>query len=201
MTIVVTPIPSTIELAAPDFVLGSANSAGAAITAVSSNSTLLAFDGEVPTTIEYSAVPAAGGAVVTARRDHTHGMTVAPASAASEAEMEAATSITVWAPPGRLQDHPGVLKGWAMFDMTGTPSLTKTYNVAAMNRFATGKVTIEWATDMPSADYPYWGLSGGNAFVCSAVTATAGTISVQIRTDAGTPTDEARNYVAAAGGV
>jgi hypothetical protein len=78
MSIVVTPIPRLIDLAAPAFTLGTANAAGAAATAVSSNSTLLAFDAVVPTTIGYSASPNAGTAVVASRGDHTHGMVAGP---------------------------------------------------------------------------------------------------------------------------
>jgi|TARA_R110000824_G_C15132780_1_gene669182 hypothetical protein len=74
MTINVTPIPRMLDLAAPAFTLGTSNAAGSAATAVSSNSTLLAFDAVVPTTIAYSASAVAGSAVVAARRDHTHGM-------------------------------------------------------------------------------------------------------------------------------
>jgi len=75
MSIVITPIPSTIELAAPAFTLGATNTAGAAVTAVASNSTLLTFDGVVPGDLAYSQSANAGSAVVTSRRDHAHGMT------------------------------------------------------------------------------------------------------------------------------
>ena len=79
MSINVTPIPRLIDLAAPAFTLGTANAAGSAVTAVASDSTLLAFDATVPTTIAYSASAAPGSAVVTSRRDHTHGMAAEPA--------------------------------------------------------------------------------------------------------------------------
>lgn len=80
MTIYVTPIPRLIELAAPSFTLGTANAAGSAITSIASDSTLLAFDTTVPTTIAYSATAAAGSSTVAARRSHTHGMVAAPAT-------------------------------------------------------------------------------------------------------------------------
>jgi len=70
MSIVITPIPSTIELAAPAFTLGSANTAGAAVTAVSSNSTLLTFDATSPVAVAAAAV--VGSAAIAARRDHVH---------------------------------------------------------------------------------------------------------------------------------
>jgi len=70
MAIHVTPIPSTIDLAAPSFTLGTANAAGAATTAVSSNSTLLTFDTSNPAAVSASA--AVGSATVASRRDHGH---------------------------------------------------------------------------------------------------------------------------------
>lgn len=78
MTIHVTPIPRLIDLAAPSFTLGTANAAGSAVTAVASDSTLLAFDTTVPSTNTYSASSAAGSAVVASRRDHVHGMPANP---------------------------------------------------------------------------------------------------------------------------
>ena len=81
MSINVTPIPRLIDLAVPAFTLGTANAAGSAETAVASDSTLLAFDTTVPTDISYSASANAGSAVVTSRRDHTHGMVAAPTDA------------------------------------------------------------------------------------------------------------------------
>jgi hypothetical protein len=74
MTIRVTPLPSTIELAAPAYVLGLANSAGVAKTAVASDSTLLAFDGTLPDALTYSQSGATGTATVASRRDHVHEM-------------------------------------------------------------------------------------------------------------------------------
>jgi len=94
MTIHVTPIPRLIDLAVPAFTLGTANAAGSAETAVASDSTLLAFDTTVPTTIAYSASAAAGSAVVTSRRDHTHGMAAEPSVAVSRAGGQTSVSST-----------------------------------------------------------------------------------------------------------
>jgi hypothetical protein len=63
-------------LAAPAFTLGTANAAGDAITAVASNSTLLAFDATVPA-VAYAPSPLAGSATVSARRDHVHSIPAA----------------------------------------------------------------------------------------------------------------------------
>ncbi len=71
MSITVTPIPRLTSLTTPAFTLGTANAAGDAITAVASNSTLLAFDATVPSNSPGTA--AAGTATVAGRRDHVHG--------------------------------------------------------------------------------------------------------------------------------
>jgi hypothetical protein len=92
MSIVVTPIPRLIDLAAPAFTLGTANAAGAAATAVASDATLLAFDTTVPSSIAYSASAAAGTAVVAGRRDHTHGMVAGPSGIYCRAYDDSATS-------------------------------------------------------------------------------------------------------------
>ena len=79
MSIDVTPIPRLTVLTTPAFTLGTTNTAGAAATAVSSNSTLAVFDATVPTDESYAdffgSDSTAGSATVTARRDHGHGTT------------------------------------------------------------------------------------------------------------------------------
>jgi len=81
MSISVTPIPRLTVLTAPAFTLGTANAAGSAITAVASDSTLLAFDATVPDAITFGQSGAAGVAVVPPRRDHAHAMAALTAAA------------------------------------------------------------------------------------------------------------------------
>ena len=73
MSIQVTPIPRLTVLTTPASTLGTANTAGAAITAVASNSTLLVYDTTVPSNVTSGGSAATGSAVVSARRDHAHG--------------------------------------------------------------------------------------------------------------------------------
>jgi len=80
MTIAVTPIPRLIDLTAPAFTLGLANTAGSAITAVASDSTLLAFDTTLPDAITFGQSGAVGSATVATRRDHSHAMVADPAN-------------------------------------------------------------------------------------------------------------------------
>ena len=78
MSIVVTPIPRLIDLAAPAFTLGTANAAGSAETAIASDSTLLVFDTTLPAATGTAAV---GTATTAPRRDHVHaGTTLAAPS-------------------------------------------------------------------------------------------------------------------------
>jgi len=79
MSIVVTPIPRLIDLAAPAFQLGTANAAGSAATAVASDSTLLAFDAVAVDAITLGQSGSVGTAVVAPRRDHAHAMESLPA--------------------------------------------------------------------------------------------------------------------------
>lgn len=95
MTINVTPIPRLIDLAVPAFTLGTANAAGSAETAVSSNATLLAFDAVAPANI---GTAAAGSATVAGRRDHVHAGTVASLDTdATGAELDTLTDGSVTA--------------------------------------------------------------------------------------------------------
>ena len=95
------------------------------------------------------------GYMLTAQSGDAGGMTWAAASsglsAASQAEMLAASSNTVAATPGRTQNHPGVAKGWA--DVNGDGSNNAGYNVASTGRDATGEYTVTWATDFSAAEY------------------------------------------------
>ena len=75
--------------------------------------------------------------------------------AATQAEMEAASSTTVNVTPGRTQYHPGVAKGWVKFDMSGSDSGTgsSSYNVTGLTDQGTGDWDITWGTDFSGAHY------------------------------------------------
>lgn len=150
MTIHVTPIPSTIDLVAPEFTLGLVNTAGSATTAVSSDSVLLTFDETVVTDISTATVSAATGEVaLPSRRDHTHGSTAITAGA-SQAEMVAASVLTSYVTPGRTQYHPGIVKVWCRFNSDGGESITASYNMTSVTDGGDGIVTIAWGTDFSS---------------------------------------------------
>jgi hypothetical protein len=150
MSIVVTPIPRLVDLAAPAFTLGTANAAGSADTAVASDSTLLAFDAVAVDAITFGQSGSVGTATVAPRRDHVHAMEAeTPTVAASEAEMEAASSNTVFVTPGRTQNHPGVAKVWARINFDGSAT-DGAYNVASITDTATGSRSVNYTTAFSS---------------------------------------------------
>jgi len=162
MAINVTPIPRLTVLTVPAFTLGTANAAGSAVTAIASDSTLLVYDATVPTTIASAASAATGSATTSARRDHTHGMFTAVGTA-TQSEMEAASSTTTSASPGRTQYHPGVAK-WTC-QITGAGLLrTPSYNVASITDSGTGNRDIVFDTDYSSTVFECGGCdSEGNS--------------------------------------
>lgn len=74
-------------------------------------------------------------------------------SAATQAEMEAASSTTVYVSPGRTQYHPGVAKGWVSFNGTGTVAIGASHNVSSITDNGVGDYTVNWSTPFSSADY------------------------------------------------
>lgn len=79
--------------------------------------------------------------------------------AATQAEMEAATSTTVAATPGRTQYHPGVAKAWVSFDASsGTPTASVSHNVTSLGDNATGDATINFTTSFSSGAFTITGI-------------------------------------------
>jgi len=189
MSIQVTPIPRLTVLTAPAFTLGTANAAGAANTAIASDSTLLVYDITVPTTIASGDSPAAGDVATAARRNHTHGMYTATV-AASEAEMEAGTSTAVFSSPGRAQYSPGVAKGFCRVNGAGV-LYPNGLNITSVTATGTGDRTIVWDTDFANTDYAMtvaWGDNGVDGYA-SFVTYATGSVRLICVLDAGGNTD------------
>jgi len=150
MSIHVTPIPRLTVLSTPAFTLGTTNTAGAAITAVASNSTILTYDATDPAAVAASAV--VGTATTAARRDHVH----VGGPAATQVQMEAASDNTVFATSGRTQYHPGVAKVWARVNFDTAPaSLLDSYNISAFSDEGTGVGEITYDIDFGNANYSF----------------------------------------------
>ena len=76
------------------------------------------------------------------------------ATAASQAEEEAASSTTVFTTPGRQHFHPGVAKCWGTVTVSaGTPTLNANYNLTSITDTATGRLTVTIGNDFSSANY------------------------------------------------
>ena len=162
MAIHVTPIPSTIDLTAPAFTLGTTNTAGAAVTAVSSNSTLLVYDATVPSSIAAGGdTAAAGSATVSARRDHLHGST-AVVAAASAAEVLAKSSDTVYVTPGRAEYHPYMPKAGGRCTSGGTVQ-DGSFGISGITRTDSPHIYYKWLLDPDFSDTDYFGLVSQNS--------------------------------------
>jgi len=87
-------------------------------------------------------------------------------SAATQAEMEAASSNTVAATPLNTKWNPGVAKVWIKCDPSG--NIQASLNVTSITDGGTGNVTITIDTDFSSANYsvvPGVVWDGGNVVV------------------------------------
>lgn len=73
------------------------------------------------------------------------------AQAASQAQMEAASSLTQFATAGNTNWHPGVAKCWLKCDAAG--SISVSHNITSIADTGTGVVTVTIATDFSSANF------------------------------------------------
>lgn len=92
------------------------------------------------------------------------GQPIVSTSAATQAEMEAASSNTVMVTPLSMNWHPGTAKAWGRFDGTGTPAFAVRYNFdASITDNGTGDYTLGITTDFSSANYVAAGMAKGGA--------------------------------------
>ncbi len=85
-------------------------------------------------------------------------------TAASQAEMEAATDLTKFVSPGRLKYHPGTAKAWVTFDGSGTVTILTSYNVSSVTDNNPGDYTVNFTTAFSSDTYCCVGAIYPNAF-------------------------------------
>jgi hypothetical protein len=117
---------------------------------------------------------------------------------ATQAEMEAASSLTKYATPGGVQYHPGVAKGWVRFDGTaGTISPSVSYNVSSLTDNGVGDFTVNWATDFSGANYAV--IAQGARWMTVVSTATTGARFFSFDYPTTTPADDPRANVVAYG--
>lgn len=76
------------------------------------------------------------------------------ATAATQSEMEAASSQAVFASPGVVQYHPGVAKAWLYVTLSGgTPTVAGSHNVSSLTDNGVGDFTVNFTTAFSSANY------------------------------------------------
>lgn len=74
-------------------------------------------------------------------------------AAATQAEMEAASSNTVATTPLNTNWHPGVAKAWLCYDQTGTLTVLASHNITSLTDDGVGILTVTIGTDFSSASY------------------------------------------------
>ena len=116
--------------------------------------------------------------------------------AATQAQMEAAVSTSIYVSPGRQHFHPGSAKAWLQFNATG--AIGASYNITSVTDTAVGRWIVNIGTDFSSALYAGVIAGGGNtssSLIYNFVAADASTFSIEARsvgdtlTDPNTPND------------
>lgn len=74
-------------------------------------------------------------------------------NAATQAQMETATSLVVPVTPGRQHFHPGMVKAWASVGNNGATALGQTYNVTSATRNGAGDVTVTFTDALSGVGY------------------------------------------------
>lgn len=96
---------------------------------------------------------------------------------ATQAQMEAAAALFVWATPGIMQHHPGVAKAQVSFNGTGTPASRGTpYNFSSITDNGTGDWTVNLTTAFSTGNQCALhmagrGVGGGNRITSGPTTA------------------------------
>jgi len=75
------------------------------------------------------------------------------AVAATQAQMESASSSTIFSAPAVQQYHPSAAKGWVYYNQLTGPSVVASYNVTSVTDNGVGIYTVNWATDFSDANY------------------------------------------------
>lgn len=125
------------------------------------------------------------------------GSSTVAVSAATQAEMEAASSNTVTATPGNTNWHPGVAKAWLKCDAAGNISVS--HNITSITDTGTGDVAITIGTDFSSANYVVVATLEGNQRMVAATSFAAGSFSLKSFVDGGGASDPTSYFVACFG--
>lgn len=115
------------------------------------------LNGKVATTLTLTAAGlVTGGGDLSANRTFT-------VTAATQSDQETGNSTAVAVVPGVQKYHPSAAKAWALFDGSGTPSLTANFGISSITDNGTGDFTFNLSTAMSSANYCVLATGGGNS--------------------------------------
>lgn len=74
-------------------------------------------------------------------------------NAATQTQMETATSLLTTVTPGKQQYHPGMAKAWVYFSPGASPTILASRNATSVAQNADGDYTITWSITMSSSAY------------------------------------------------
>jgi len=115
---------------------------------LTANRTLTVTTGDANRTVTLS------GNLTVSADANISGTNTGDTAAATQAEMEAASSTTVMVTPGRQKYHPGSAKGWVHFaHITGTPTIREAYNVSSLTDNGTGDTTANFTTSFSNTTF------------------------------------------------
>lgn len=81
---------------------------------------------------------------------------------ATQAEIEAASTLLSIVTPGRMQYHPGVGKGLLKFSIAaGVVTVDASHNVTSVTRNVAGDYSVAWNLDFSTANYSVFALASG----------------------------------------
>lgn len=132
-----------------------------------------------------------GAGTINATALYINNTAVSNVQAASQAEMESASSTTVYVSPGRAHNHPGAAKAWIKAN-GATGATLASYNSGGFSRSGTGTYTWTIGTDFSSANWCCIALPSSTSFTVLQATITAqaaGSVSIEVVDDSGTLRD------------
>lgn len=104
-------------------------------------------------------------------------------NAASQAEVEAASSTVKTLTPGNVKWNPGVAKAWLYCDSAGT--IVASHNITSITDTGTGYVTVTIATDFSSGNYTAVACGMTQGVTVHVVNLAAGTLEMHAYTYTG----------------
>lgn len=126
---------------------------------------------------------------------HVFSKTLNGATAATQTEMEAATSNTAYGTALNIKWNPGVAKSWIRFNGQGVVSIGASLNITSLTDDAVGKYTVTLATDHSSGQYAAVGsaktndTAGNDTIIAQIGTVLAGSYTINTASEVTTLTD------------